>query len=149
VVGSGDVEIINFKPDGSRETVQGEWHFDWVLDGRAIQDVWIAPKRSLRAGNEDVGEYGATLRFYDPKIDAWRSTWIGPARGWVLPFIGRQIKDEIVLEGDFAPNTSLKWIASDITADSFHWRAIESSDGWLTSRKAQEMFATRQRSRPG
>src|SRR5262249_52253306 len=72
-VGSWDVEVINYKPDGSQETVPGEWHFGWVLDGRAIQDVWIAPKRSLRAGNEEVGEYGATLRFYDPEIDAWRS----------------------------------------------------------------------------
>jgi len=145
-VGSWDVEVTNYKPDGSQESVAGEWHFGWVLNGRAIQDVWIAPKRSLRTGNEEVGEYGATLRFYDPRIDAWRSTWIGPARGWVLPFIARQINDEIVLENDFAPDDSRKWIFSEITADSFHWCAIESSDGWLTSRKVQEMFATRQRS---
>jgi len=147
-VGSWDVEVTNYKPDGSQETVQGEWHFGWVLDGRAIQDVWIAPKRSLRADNEEVGEYGATLRFYDPRIDAWRSTWIGPARGWVLPFIARQVNDEIVLEGDFAPDASRKWIFSEITVDSFRWRAIESSDGWLTFRKVQEMFATRQRLEP-
>src|SRR5262244_4371463 len=105
-VGSWDVEVTNYKPDGSKEIVQGEWHFGWVLDGRAIQDVWIAPKRSLRAVDEEVGEYGATLRFYDPRIDAWRSTWIGPTRGWVLPFIARQINEEIVLEGDFAPDAS-------------------------------------------
>jgi hypothetical protein len=148
-VGSWDVEVTNYKPDGSQETVQGEWHFGWVLDGRAIQDVWIAPRRSLRAGNGEVGEYGATLRFYDPRIDAWRSTWVGPARGWVLPFIARQVNEEIVLEGDFAPAASRKWIFSEITVDSFRWRAIESSDGWLTFRKVQEMFVTRQRLEPG
>jgi hypothetical protein len=146
-VGSWDVEVIFHKPDGTRQSVQGEWHFGWVLDGRAIQDVWITPKRSLRAGAEEAGgEYGATLRFYDPKIDAWRSTWIGPARGFVLPFIARQIDDEIVLEGDFEPDASRKWIFSDITADSFHWRAIESTDHWITYRMVQEMFATRRRS---
>ena len=144
-VGSWDVEVTSFNPDGSQETVPGEWHFGWVLDGRAIQDIWIAPKRSLRTNHEEVGEYGATLRFYDPRIDAWRSTWIGPIRGWVLPFIARKLNDEIVLEGDFAPEASRKWIFSEITADSFRWRAIESSDGWLTIRKVQEMFATRQR----
>src|SRR5262249_230972 len=100
----------------------------------------------LRAGDEQVGEYGATLRFYDPRIDAWRSTWIGPARGWVLPFIARQINEEIVLEGDFAPDASRKWIFSEITADSSRSRAIESSDGWLRFRKVQEIFATRRRS---
>ena len=147
-VGSWDVDVTNYKTDGSQETVKGEWHFGWVLDGRAIQDVWIAPKRTLRAGNEEVGEYGATLRFYDPRIDAWRSTWIGPTRGWVLPFIARPINDEIVLEGDFAPDASRKWIFSEIAADSFRWRAIESFDGWLTFRKVQEMFAARQRQQP-
>jgi hypothetical protein len=95
-VGIWDVEIINYKADGSREVVPGEWHFGWVLEGRAIQDVWIAPKRSLRSQSKSVsGDYGATLRFFDPKIDAWRSTWIGPAKGYVFPFIARQIGDEI------------------------------------------------------
>ena len=38
-VGSWDVEIINYKPDGSQEVVQGEWHFVGFLKGRR----WIAP----------------------------------------------------------------------------------------------------------
>jgi hypothetical protein len=63
-VGSWDVEITKYKHDGSRGIVLGEWHFGWVLEGRAIQDVWIAPKRSLR---EDAtvlsGDYGGTLKF--------------------------------------------------------------------------------------
>jgi hypothetical protein len=148
-VGSWDVEITNHKPDGSREVVQGEWHFGWVLEGRAIQDVWIAPKRSLRETSRGItGDYGATLRFYDPKIDAWRSTWIGPAKGYVLPFIARQVGDEIVLEGNFESGKSRKWIFSDITNESFKWRAIESDDGWLTQQKVQEMSARRKETEP-
>jgi hypothetical protein len=144
-VGSWDVEITNYKPDGSREVVQGEWHFGWALEGRAIQDVWIAPKRSLRASSEgQSGDYGATLRFYDPKIDGWRSTWIGPVKGYVLPFIARQVGDEIVLEGNSEPGKARKWIFSDITSESFRWRAIESDDEWLTQQKVQEMSARRQ-----
>ena len=144
-VGSWDVEIINYKPDGSQEVVQGEWHFGWVLEGRAIQDVWIAPKRSLRdTPGTVIGDYGATLRFYDPKIDGWRSTWIGPLKGYVLPFIARPVGDEIVLEGSFESGESRKWIFSEITSESFKWRALESNDGWLTHRKVQEMSARRQ-----
>jgi hypothetical protein len=145
-VGSWDVEIINYRPDGSREVVQGEWHFGWVLEGRAIQDVWISPKRELRAKAKGAnGDYGATLRFYDPKIDAWRSTWIGPAKGYVLPFIARQVGDEIVLEGNFESGKSRKWIFSDITSESFRWRAVESNDAWLTQQKVQEMSASRKK----
>lgn len=52
-VGSWDARVVNYKPDGSNsQTVEAEWHFGWVLEGRAIQDVWIAPKRSLRAGRK-------------------------------------------------------------------------------------------------
>jgi len=143
-VGSWDVEITNYKPDGSREIVPGEWHFGWVLEGRAIQDVWIAPKRSLREDSTVLsGDYGATLRFYDPKIDGWRSTWIGPLKGYVLPFIARQVGDEIVLEGNES-GKSRKWIFSDITSDSFKWRAVESDDKWVTQRKVQEMSVRRQ-----
>jgi hypothetical protein len=103
----------------------------------SIQDVWIAPKRSLRAESRGVsGDYGATLRFYDTKIDAWRSTWIGPAKGYVLPFVARQIGNEIVLEGDFESGRL-----------RFKWRAVESDDGWLTEQKVQEMSARRHRNR--
>jgi hypothetical protein len=100
----------------------------------------------LRETSKGVtGDYGATLRFYDPKIDAWRSTWIGPVKGYVLPFIAHEIGDEIVLEGNFESGKSRKWIFSDITNESFKWRAVESDDGWLTQQKVQEMSARRKR----
>jgi hypothetical protein len=89
-VGSWDAEVINYKHDGSSQTVEAEWHLGWVLEGRADQDVWIAPKRSLRIAQEnEPGDYGATIRFYDEKIDARRSTWIGPVKGKVIAFIAR------------------------------------------------------------
>jgi hypothetical protein len=41
---------------------------------------------------------------------------IGPVKGYVLPFIARQIGDEIVLEGNES-GKSRKWIFSDITSE--------------------------------
>jgi hypothetical protein len=143
-VGSWDVEVINYNADKSSQTVEAEWHFGWVLEGRAVQDVWIAPKRNLRvAGDNAHGDYGATLRFYDAKIDVWRSTWIGPVKGYVIPFIARQIGDEIVLEGKSDTGTEMKWIFSEITKESFRWRFVQSSDGWASENKVQEMFCRR------
>ncbi len=145
-VGSWDAKVINYKPDGTLQTVEAEWHFGWVLEGRAIQDVWIAPKRALRPLMPNaLGDYGATLRFYDAKIDAWHSTWIGLVKGFVIPFIARQIDDEIVLEGRLETGTQMKWIFSEITKDSFRWRSVESNDDWTTKRKVQEMFCRRQK----
>jgi len=67
-IGSWDVDVVNYLPDGSRRAMAGEWHFGWVLEGRAIQDVWIAPRRGLRAQlGDELGDHGATLRFFDPR----------------------------------------------------------------------------------
>jgi hypothetical protein len=143
-VGSWDARVINYNADGTSLTVEAEWHFGWVLEGRAIQDVWIAPKRDLRlAGENSTGDYGATLRFYDAKIDVWRSTWIGPINEKVIPFLARQSGDEIVLEGKLDTETEVKWIFSEIKIDSFRWRSLESNDGWTSERKVQEMFCRR------
>jgi hypothetical protein len=143
-VGGWDVQVINYEPDGSSQTIEAEWHFGWILEGRAIQDVWIAPKRSLRVAEKDApGDYGATIRFYDAKIDAWRSTWIGPVKGKVIPFIAREIDDEIVLEGKLETGTELKWVFSEITKESFRWRSVESADGWTSELKVQEMLCRR------
>lgn len=143
-VGSWDVEVVNIAPDGSEKRMEAEWHFGWALQGRAIMDVWIAPRRSLQRPGE-LYEYGATLRFYDPAIQAWRSTWIGPVRRLVRPFVARQVGGEIVLEGSAAPNLELRWIFSEVTADSFRWRNQESEDGGRTWRVVQRMAAARAR----
>ena len=141
-VGAWDVTITNIGADGTRQVVEGEWHFGWALEGRAIMDVWIAPRRSLRHATSG-GEYGATLRFYDPAIEAWRSTWIGPARGAVKPFIARQVGDEIILEGSFAAGRQERWIFSDIEASRFSWRYLASDDNGATWAIVQEMAARR------
>lgn len=144
LIGSWDVDIVYHSPAGDRR-VTGEWHFDWALEGRAIVDVWIAPARPLRHGPMPVsGEWGMTVRFYDPAIDAWRSTWHGPKNGVLMPFIGRLVNGEIVLEGSFEPGVASRWIFSAITADTFHWRAVTSRDGWKTETLEQEMSARRQ-----
>lgn len=141
-VGAWDVDITNMAPDGTKKEIKGEWHFGWVLEGRAVMDVWIAPRRSLRS-TDPLYEYGATLRFFDPDIQAWHSTWIGPMNQIVRPFIARQMGDEIILEGSFTPGSLTRWIFSQITPTSFHWRNIVSSDNGTTWIKVQEMAARR------
>ena len=142
-VGAWDVDVTNFAPDGTKTMRKAEWHFGWVLEGRAVMDVWTAPRRSLRASSDDPYEYGASLRFFDPTIQAWRSTWIGPVRHLVRPFIARQVANEIVLEGSFEPGCLTRWIFSEITETTFRWRNIESRDNGETWTTVQEMAARR------
>jgi hypothetical protein len=47
-VGSWEMQIQAYEDSGTRHQSDGEIHFGWVLDGRAIQDVWVAPSRIHR-----------------------------------------------------------------------------------------------------
>jgi hypothetical protein len=43
-VGAWDVDVTNITLDGTRKELKREWHFGWVLEGRA---TWIGPVRHL------------------------------------------------------------------------------------------------------
>jgi|SRR6516164_5079776 hypothetical protein len=138
-VGSWSFEGVEYHDDGSRPTDAGEIHCRWVLQGRAVQDVFLETKRS----DHESLLYGSTIRFYDPKIDAWRVTFINPAASVVRTFIGRKVGTEIVMEGASEDGTRLHWIFSQITADSFHWRGErQTKSGW---RIYEELTARRKR----
>ena len=48
-IGDWDTEVIAHGADGTSHRTQGEIHFGWVLQGRAIQDVWMIPRLAGRA----------------------------------------------------------------------------------------------------
>jgi hypothetical protein len=117
-VGDWEFDGVAYDADGKRSTDKGEIHFGWVLQGRAIQDLWI--EREVSDNRPKV--YGSTMRFYDPTIDAWRITWTEPNFGVVTSLIVRKIGEEIVLEGNDRSGKSIHWIFSQIKPNSFHWR---------------------------
>ncbi|MGA2680201.1 MAG: hypothetical protein ABSF44_00190 [Candidatus Bathyarchaeia archaeon] len=83
--------------------------------------------------------FGTTIRFYDPKIDAWRSTWLSPLKGLVQTFIAKKVNDEIVLELQTTESYPEKWIFSQITPQSFRWRSEETHDNGKTWLLTEEM----------
>jgi pimeloyl-ACP methyl ester carboxylesterase len=136
-VGDWDVKVTYHAPGGKRSEATGTWTFGWALEGRAIQDVW----RVATPTQNPLG-YGTTVRFYDPKIDAWRVTWHGLLNGTVYRFLARQQGSEIVMEGQ-EPGERARWIFYEIQADSFRWRAVTSSDGGQSWSTEQEMEVRR------
>ncbi len=144
-VGSWDLDVIRWMDDGSERKRQGEWHFGWVLEGRAIQDVWIVPRRGQRPGDAMAGQfaYGSTLRLYDPRLDAWRIQWTEPVLGAYLAMIGRAEGSDIVQLGKDEDGNDLRWSFRDIRPDSFLWRGEISGDGGTNWRKVVEFTAKR------
>ncbi|BCT93179.1 hypothetical protein LYSHEL_22020 [Lysobacter helvus] len=109
-------------PDGE-ETGPLEVCFAWVLDGRAVQDVWSAP-----AGvPEEVSPYrrrmhGTTLRVFDPSAEVWRVDWWNPPRGVHCRLVGRRTEEGIVQMG-YWDDRPQRWRFLDIARNSFTWQA--------------------------
>ena len=118
-VGAWRLDWRGLGPDGVWHRAIGELHVGWVLDGRAVQDVWIVPGRGEPgAGVPPLAFHGTTVRFPHPDGDRWLSTWMDPVNGRVRRF-------------------------TDVRPDSFTWSAESSRDGGRTWVHDELMLASR------
>ena len=148
LIGSWRADVLTYDDAPTPHRGSAEIHAGWVLEGRAVQDVWMIPQSDLRkphmpslpvAGNW----YGSTMRVYDPNLDAWRIFWMDPATQYFALQIGRRQDDRIVQVSEEEKGTRGRWSFSDITADSFHWRGEQSTDDGSTWTLLVEVLAHR------
>jgi hypothetical protein len=145
LVGSWELDVRHYLVDVAARGLKAEAHFGWVLEGRAVQDVWIMPPRSQRTADPDkaCNMYGTTLRVWDPRIQAWRVTWINPVTGSRDELIGRWSGKEVVQVGTHADGTPIRWIFTDIDSESFHWIGEALQPDARTWKLEGEFFARR------
>jgi hypothetical protein len=145
-VGSWALDLTDYFPDGAIDRSQGEWHFGWALQGRAVQDVWIAPPGPRRHQDPPAGyplRYGTTIRMLQPQAGTWRITWIDPALGFWVTQIGREQDGGIVQEGQTPDGTPMRWSFREISDNRFRWLGEVSDDGGRSWRLQLEMRARR------
>jgi hypothetical protein len=129
--------------DGDRIETTLEVHFGWALQGKAIQDVWIAPSLYSENAPAQTLMYGTTLRVYDQKTDLWYITFIDPVTTQSYHrMTGRKIGSDIIQEYR-ADEKLCQWNFTEITADSFHWMWRESTDNGKTWKVPAEFFLRR------
>jgi hypothetical protein len=125
LVGRWELEVLDNESVGMHRVNSGEWHFAWVLEGRAIQDVMIAPRLSeRRAGMPLAGNrYGTGIRVHDAGTDRWHGLWVNPAQGTIETLSIEKRGDEIVETGETTRN-----VFFEIERESFRYR-IEALQG--------------------
>lgn len=121
-VGAWEMDAVSHADGAPAPAGRGEIRFGWVLEGRAIQDVWILPGVF----------YGTTLRVYDPGLDAWHILWSDPLRQSYTRQIGRAQGADIVQVGKDGGGADVRWSFTDITPDAFRWLGERSLDGGET-----------------
>lgn len=136
-IGSWTFDARRFLTDGTELYGRGEVHFGYVLEGRAIQDVWILPARDA-GPTPSLGSwsfYGTTLRVYRPHTQDWDIHWLNPRNGVASRFAARAVGADIVQSGTGDEGQPVRWRFCDITPDSFLWLAEQSKDGGATWHK--------------
>lgn len=134
-VGDWDIVAVQSPSPGVVFKEKGEVHFGWILDGKAVQDVWMTYDEESRRAIP----VGTTIRVYDPSTDTWQSTWISALRRSVQTFVARRVGKEIVLEGTTKNGYPERWIFSEIKPGSFRWHSEETHDGGSTWIVTEEM----------
>jgi hypothetical protein len=123
LIGDWVMDATVHMDDGTTFKGSGEIHFGWVLQGRAIQDVWILPGVF----------HGTTLRIYDPGLGAWHILWNDPLHQFYARQLGRAQGNDIVQIGKNDAGVMLRWSFTEITPDSFRWlgeRSLDDGKSW-------------------
>jgi hypothetical protein len=144
LLGAWDVEARDRTGAGTFEVTRGEWLFARTLEGRAVQDVWIAPARGHRPVNGTLfpNRYGTSVRTFDPAQRHWQVTWLNPVTGAFDVLFTRMDGKRIVQEGTRSDGRHMRWIFQEVTGSSFHWTGeIQLPDG--TWRLESEFFGRR------
>jgi hypothetical protein len=139
LVGTWDADFAFPHEDGTVTHKKGEILFGWVMDGHAIQDLWIG----YPTGSAKERTIGTTIRFFDTEKKQWRIVYVGPQNNYVVTTQGGVEGDRIVLRGVDSDGMPIRWTFSEITPNSFHWQGAKSHDGGTTWTIEEDHHMTR------
>ena len=128
LVGTWDADYAFYRDDGTVLHKKGELLFGWIMDGRAIQDLWIG----YPTDNQKERTIGTTIRFFDTATKQWRVVFVGPQSNYMVTMQGGREGERIVLRGVDSDGLPIRWSFSEMKSDSFHWLGEKSHDGGKT-----------------
>ena len=137
-IGAWDCNYTFHTADGKITHNSGELLFGWVLDGLAVQDIWITYPKT--AGHQR--DIGTSVRYFDNKSKTWQVVFVNPVQGDITVHGGME-GDRIVLRGTDHNGSPIRWSFNDIKPNSFTWCGEKSSDGGKTWFLQEEHHMTR------
>ena len=161
-VGTWSIDYTFHSKDGKVTRGSGVYVAGWVMDGSALQVLWLVDPRD---GRQDREVY-MSLQYLDPKSGTMYLTFIDPQHASpdyqpVARFTGTVegesrivlLTQDLSIKGD----RTNRWSFEDIGPKSFTFRDEQSSDGGKTwrlleedhmTRREADLAATGMRSRP-
>ncbi len=101
---------------------ENTWTWYWVLDGHAIQDVWVGSPDSPPGWNA-----GTNIRIYDEAAQRWRMAWTTTLSKQFDFYEAEPVDGNMVMQGDIPargqrPAHSARITFHEITDTSFSWK---------------------------
>jgi hypothetical protein len=142
LVGTWDIEYRDILKDGREQRRSGQFIMAWVLDGRAIEDVWIVEPSEGRQEREVY----ADIRYFDSKTRTWPTVFIDPEHASMAKFTGGATLDgRMVLQTSDLGRPQNRWSFTANGPDSFVFRDEYSNDGGETWKLLSEDHLKRHR----
>ncbi len=105
--------------DPSGRKIKGEWIFRKILEGTAIEDIFICPSRDTKDKNpQKDAEYGVAIRMYNPQQHCYDMTY--SCTKYISRLTVRKVDERIVCTR--VDDETNRWCFSNITDKTFHWQ---------------------------
>ena len=145
LIGDWDFDYYDGYENGTPRHVTGEWLFRKILEGAAVQDIFICPSRETRLTDpQEDGEYGTALRRFDFNEKCWKMVYITKDYAIHVKWGYYPSEEGGRLVGTVRENPDNRFIFDSITGTSFHWQNIViCEDG--TERVVSNIYARRKK----
>ena len=140
LIGTWAVDYSDFNKDGKAVHRTGQFLVSWVLDGRAVQYLWIVDPSGSRKEREVYTE----LRYFDPKSRSWNGVFFDPEHASMAKFTSEPQGDSIVMHSSDLGAADTRWTFGAIGPNSLVFRDEASDDGGKTWHLRSEDHMTRQ-----
>lgn len=97
---------------GRSRVNNGQVHYTWILDGKALQEVWTSDSEGKAA------PFGTSINFYDPKRQQWTAVWVYPSQGETFQMTGGDVDGNFVLTGHDQSGALQRWSTHVASSDS-------------------------------
>ncbi len=127
LIGDWHIEWQSLDENGEvQASGEADWHWRWILDGHAVQDVWLNPSLSQEVERRFRG---TNLRTFNSETGQWEMIWVtNQPPGGATHYTATSTPERIEMHPVEAPQSN-RIIFYNMTGDHFDWVSEDSADG--------------------
>ncbi|WP_422861807.1 hypothetical protein [Flagellimonas sp. W118] len=121
LVGNWDIEVEIVNSSGEiTQSFNGEWNWFYVMNGMAIQDVFILPKRE--DAKDQNSFYGIGLRIYNEKLNKWQTAYMDTSNKQMDTGEAISTNEKIILIETNEKDEKIRITYFDFQDNTFKWQ---------------------------